>query len=202
MTTRTTLIVRCRARTCLLWELGWHRPIWTRRRGPGYGSTSRMTAPLDWWTFAVMKLRARSRRRSVRALMTPGASSGRRTSGATVFLKARLISGELWRRLRLVRRARLSDVCSRGSRACGPSRAIPRSEGSARAATTPLRFLATPCPSSTRRFVFLGVVTRVNIKILWPVLVASTSTPSTRRLLDGVAMPVHHRWTECTRLTG
>ena len=49
------------------------------------------------------------------------------------------------------------DGCSRGSRACGPSRAIPRSEGSARAATT-----RWPCPGTLflllmRRFVFWGV---------------------------------------------
>ena len=46
----------------------------------------------------------------------------------------------------------------------------------------------------------------VEIKILRRVLnrrVASSSTPSTRRLLDGVAMPVPHRSTEpCTRRTG
>ena len=42
------------ARTCLLWFLG--GPLSRPERGRVYGSTSRMTAPLDWWTFVVMKL--------------------------------------------------------------------------------------------------------------------------------------------------
>ena len=57
-----------------------------------------------------------------------------------------------------MRRARRFDGCSRGSRACGPSRAMPRSEGFARAATT-----RWPCPGTLflllmRRFVFWAVV--------------------------------------------
>ena len=157
---------RCRARTSLLLGRGSRRRISTRRRGPVYGSTSRTIAPLDWWTFVVMKLRVRSQKRRWRALMTTGASWARRTSGATASPGATRTSGGLWRRLRLVRQARLSDVYSRGSRACAPSRAIPRSEGSARAATT-----RWPCPGTLflllmRRFVFLGVVTCVKIKVL------------------------------------
>ena len=128
-----------------------------------------MTAPLDWWTFVVRALRVRSRKRSVRALTTPGASWARRTSGATASPGATPTSGELWRRLSVGRQAPLSDVYSRGSRACGPSRAMLRSEGSAQAATTPWPCPGTPFLLLMRRFVFLGVVTCVNIKILWRV---------------------------------
>jgi hypothetical protein len=42
----------------------------------------------------------------------------------------------------------------------------------------------------------LQVVACVEIKILRRVLIVASSTPSTRRLLDGVAMPVPHRSTE------
>ena len=68
----------------------------------------------------------------------------------------------------------------------------------------------TPCPVALPRSwlssAAAGVTIGVEIKILWRVLVASSSTPSTRRLLDGVAVAVPHRvhpthWLISTQVT-